>query len=137
MKGNEARVVFFLQPVDKFKDGEVTKVEKSFCSHFGFRSLVLLLGLLLGLGVLAYVLVQMEGPVPVASTTNAPATTATTRTTSVTSTSAPTIATQPEPGNSSGMITDLSPGCQNITSSANKLSQIKNINILYYQPENF
>ena len=115
MKGNEVRVVFFLQPVNQFKDGEVTKVEKSFWSHFGFRSLLLLLGLLLGLGVLAYVLVQVESPVPVVSTTNAPTTTAATRTTSVTSTSASTTTT--EPLNSSGMITDLSPGCQNTTSS--------------------
>ena len=124
MKGNEARVVFFLQPVNQFKDGEVTKVEKSFWSHFGFRSLLLLLGLLLGLGVLAYVLVQIEGPVPVVSTTNAPNTTS-----SVTSTSALTTTTQPEPGNSTGMITDLSPGCQNITSSVTKLSKSKNKNI--------
>ena len=115
MKGNEVRVVFFLQPVNQFKDGEVTKVEKSFWSHFGFRSLLLLLGLLLGLGVLAYVLVQVESPVPVVSTTNAPNTTATTSTTSLTLTSAPTTTTQPEPGNSTGMITDLSPGCQNVT----------------------
>ena len=129
MKGNEARVVFFLQPVNQFKDGEVTKVEKSIWSHFGFRSLLLLLGLLLGLGVLAYVLVQIESPVPVVSTTNAPNTTATTRTTSLTSTSAPTTTTQPEPGNSTGMITDSSPGCQNITSSVIKLSQCKNKNI--------
>ena len=114
MKGNEARVVFFLQPVDQFKDGEVTKVKKSFWNYFGFRSLLLLLGLLLGLGVLAYVLVQIEGPVPVVSTTYAPTTTATTRTTSVTSTSAPTTTTRPEPGNSTGMITDLSPGRPNI-----------------------
>ena len=124
MKGNEVRVVFFLQPVNQFKDGEVTKVEKSFWSHFGFRSLLLLLGLLLGLGVLAYVLVQIESPVPVVSTTNAPNTTS-----SVTSTSALTTTTQPEPGNSTGMITDLSPGCQNITSSVIKLSQSKNKSI--------
>ena len=58
MKGNEVRVVFFLQPVNQFKDGEVTKVEKSFWSHFGFRSLLLLLGLLLGLGVLVFVFLQ-------------------------------------------------------------------------------
>ena len=125
MKGNEARVVFFLQPVNQFKDGEVTKVEKSFWSHFGFQSLLLLLGLLLGLGVLAYVLVQVESPQPVVSTTNAPNTTATTRTTSVTSTSASTTTTQPV--NSSGMITDLSSGVQNRTSTVNKPSQSKNI----------
>ena len=27
MKGNEARVVFFLHPVDQFKDGKVLKME--------------------------------------------------------------------------------------------------------------
>ena len=100
---------------------------KSFWCHSGFRSLLLLLGILLGLGVLAYVLVQIESPVPVLSTTNAPTTTATTRTTSVTWTSALTTTTQPEPRSSTGMITDLSPGWQNITSSINKLSQSKKI----------
>ena len=120
MKGNEARVVFFLHPVNQFKDGEGAKVQKSLGSFFGFRSLLLLLGLLLGLGVLAYVLMaQIEGRVPVVSTTNASNTTATTRTTSVTLTSAWNTTTasgpggpQPGPGNSSGMITDSSPGDQ-------------------------
>ena len=118
MKGNEARVVFFLHPVNQFKDGEVAKVKKSFWSFFGFRSLILLLGLLLGLGVLAYVLMaQIGSRAPVVSTTNAPIATTTTRTTSVTLTSAVTTTTasgpgepQPGPGNSSGMITDSSPG---------------------------
>ena len=58
MKGNEARVVFFLHPVNQFKDGEVAEVKKSLWGFFGFRSLLLLLGLLLGLGVLVYVLLQ-------------------------------------------------------------------------------
>ena len=119
MKGNEARVVFFLHPVNQFKDGEVAKVKKSLWSFFGFRSLLLLLlGLLLGLGVLAYVLMAQIGDrAPVVSTTNASITTATTMTTSVTLTSSPTATTasgpggpQPGPGNSSGMITDSSPG---------------------------
>ena len=83
MKGNEARVVFFLQPVDQFKDGEVTKVEKSFWSFFGFRSL-LLLGLLLGLGMLAYVLVQIEELDPMVSTTTTTTTTTTVTTTTTT-----------------------------------------------------
>ena len=125
MKGNEARVVFFLHPVNQFKDGEVAKVEKSFWSFFGFRPLLLpiLLGLLLGLGVLAYLLMaQREGRVPVVSTINASIATATTRTTSVTLNSAPTTTTATEPGgpelgpaNSSGMIADLSPGIQKQT----------------------
>ena len=79
MKGNEARVLFFLQPVDQFKDGEVAKVGKTFWSYFGLRSL-LLLGLILGLGVLVYVLVQIDLE-PLVSTTLAPMTTATTSTT--------------------------------------------------------
>ena len=78
MKGNEARVVFLLQPVDQFKDGEVAKVNR-FCSFFGFRSL-LLLGLLLGLGLLAYVLFQIEDQEPMVSTTTAPIPTTTTMT---------------------------------------------------------
>ena len=121
MKGNEARVVFFLHPVNQFKDGEVAEVKKSLWSFFGFRSLLLLLlGLLLGLGVLAYVLMaQTNGTAPEVLTTTASITTATTRTTSVTLTSAATTTTasepsepQPGPGNSSGMITDSSPGNQ-------------------------
>ena len=106
MKGNEARVVFFLQPVDQFRDGEVAKVEKSFWSYFGFRSL-LLLGLLLGLGFLAYVLAQIEGPEPAVSTTTAPTTTTVT-TTSTTTTAhdntttvsppSPTVPPTPLPG---------------------------------------
>ena len=56
MKGNEARVVFFLHPVDQLKDGQVSKVQplrRSFAV-----SVLLLLGLLLGLGVRIFVLLQ-------------------------------------------------------------------------------
>ena len=56
MKGNEARVVFFLHPVDQLKDGQVSKVQplrRSFAV-----TVLLLLGLLLGLGVLVFVLLQ-------------------------------------------------------------------------------
>ena len=56
MKGNEARIVFFLHPVDQLKDGHVSKVQplrRSFVV-----SVLLLLGLLLGLGVLVFVLLQ-------------------------------------------------------------------------------
>ena len=83
MKGNEALVVFFLQPVDQFKDGEVAKVRNPFWSSFGLRSL-LLLGLILGLGLLAYVLVQIENHEPKVSTTLAPITAATTTKTETT-----------------------------------------------------
>ena len=53
MKGNETRVVFFLHPVDQLKDGQVSKM-KPLRSAFGVLSL--LLGLLLGLGVLVFLL---------------------------------------------------------------------------------
>ena len=56
MKGNEARVVFFLHPVDQLKDGQVSRV-KPLRSSFVVRFLFLL-GLLLGLGVLVYVFLQ-------------------------------------------------------------------------------
>ena len=65
MKGNEARVVFFLHPVDQLKDGQVSRVKplrSSFVVYFLF-----LLGLLLGLGVLVYVFLQavsQQEPVP-------------------------------------------------------------------------
>ena len=56
MKGNEARVVFFLHPVDQLKDGQVSRVQPLKSSFVvGF---LLFLGLLLGLGVLVYVLLQ-------------------------------------------------------------------------------
>ena len=56
MKGNEARVVFFLHPVDQLKDGQVSQV-KPLTSSIGIRFL-LLLGLLLALGVLLFVFLQ-------------------------------------------------------------------------------
>ena len=89
MKGNEARVVFFLHPVDQFKDGEVAKVGNPFWSYFGLRYL-LLLGLILALGLLAYVLVQIDHE-PLVSTTQAPMTTATTRTTVTTTSTTTTV----------------------------------------------
>ena len=112
--------MFFLHPVNQFKDGEVAKVEKSFWSCFGFRSLILLLGLLLGFGVHAYVLMaQIENRAPVVSTTKALITNGTTRSTAVSLTSAPNATTasgpgglQKGPGNSSGMIPDPSSGIQ-------------------------
>ena len=56
MKGNEARVVFFLHPVDQLKDGQVSKVQP--LRRPFVVTVLLLLGLLLGLGVLVFVLLQ-------------------------------------------------------------------------------
>ena len=56
MKGNEARVVFFLHPIDQLKDGQVSRVQP-FRRSFAVTVLGLL-GLLLGVGVLVFVLLQ-------------------------------------------------------------------------------
>ena len=79
MKGNEARVVFFLHPVDQLKDGQVSQV-KPLTSSFAVTFL-LLLGLLLGLGVLLFVFLQFgvqarsrQEPVPFDTTTESPVT---------------------------------------------------------------
>ena len=92
MKGNEARVVFFLHPVDQVKDGRVAKVEP-LKNSVGIISL-LLLALLLGLGVLLYLFLSLEAdpspPEPVSttetnseeSTTSEPVTTGSTEVTS-------------------------------------------------------
>ena len=70
MKGNEARVVIFLHPVDQVKDGKVAKVEP-LKNSVGIISL-LLLALLLGIGVLIYLFLTLEAdpsqPEPVSST---------------------------------------------------------------------
>ena len=77
MKGNEARVVFFLHPVDQVKDGKVAKVEP-LKNSVGIISL-LLPALLLGLGVLIYLFLTLEAdpgqqepvsPIEASSTTN-------------------------------------------------------------------
>ena len=60
MKGDEARVVFFLHPVDQLKDGQVSRVKQLSWSSSGV-CLLLLLSLLLGLGVLMYILLQFGG----------------------------------------------------------------------------
>ena len=79
MKGNEARVVFFLHPVDQLKDGQVSKV-KPLRRSFAV-SVLLLLGLLLGLGVLVFVFLQFgvqtrsqQEPEPFNAATDSPAT---------------------------------------------------------------
>ena len=73
MKGNEARVVFFLHPVDQVRDGKVARVEP--IMNFLAVASLLVVALLLGLGVLGFLLF------PVASTTTTTTTTATTATT--------------------------------------------------------
>ena len=92
MKGNEARVVFFLHPVDQVRGGKVAKVEP-LKNSVGIISL-LLLALLLGLGVLLYLFLTLEAdpsqPKPVSttetnseeSTTSEPVTTGSTEVTS-------------------------------------------------------
>ena len=60
MKGNEARVVFFLHPVDQLKDGQVSRVKQLSWSSSRV-CLLLLLSLLLGLGVLMCILLQFGG----------------------------------------------------------------------------
>ena len=68
MKGNEARLVFFLHPVDKVREGKVAKVEP-LKNSVGIISL-LLLALLLGLGVLIYLFLTLEAePVSLSATT--------------------------------------------------------------------
>ena len=74
MKGNEARVVFFIHAVDQLKDGQVSRVQplgRSIAVTF-----LLLLGLLLGLGVLVFVLLQfgVQTEVPFTTTTESPVT---------------------------------------------------------------
>ena len=54
MKGNETRVVIFLQPVNLPKEGEVSNLKQS--KWVGMCSLFLVLGTLLGLGMFGYVL---------------------------------------------------------------------------------
>ena len=55
MKGNEARIVFFLHPVNKLKDGYVVSKENAFGILF-----VYILGFLLELGVLLYFLLSSD-----------------------------------------------------------------------------
>ena len=74
MKGNEVRVVFFLQPVDQVRDGKVAKVEP-FKNSLGVVSF-LLLALLLVLGVLVYLSFNFEvDPSQAEATTRKPTTT--------------------------------------------------------------
>ena len=69
MKGNEARVVFFLHPVDQVRDGKVAK-KAPLRNSLGVVSF-LLLALLLGLGVLAYLFSPLVFRTPQTPTTTA------------------------------------------------------------------
>ena len=92
MKGNEVRVVFFLQPVDQVRDGKVAKVEP-FKNSLGVVSF-LLLALLLVLGVLVYLSFNFEvDPSQAEATTRKPTTT----TRKPTTTTSHTEATSKEP----------------------------------------
>ena len=82
MKGNEVRIVFFLQPVDQFKDGEVTKMESPLRNYFSFWISLGFCALFLISLVLALALTLKEGPPkPLVTTTTAPPTTTTASTT--------------------------------------------------------
>ena len=92
MKGNEARVVFYLHPVDQVRDGKVAKVEP-FKNSLGVVSF-LLLALLLVLGVLVYLSFNFEvDPSQAEATTRKPTTT----TRKPTTTTSHTEATSKEP----------------------------------------
>ena len=106
MKGNEVRVVFFLQPVDQFKDGEVTKVETPLWNYFrqiwgsyGFWifSGLFALFLISAVIVLVMTLAWKGPPQPVVTTTIAPPKTTTTTTTTSTTTPANTTTLSPLP----------------------------------------
>ena len=60
MKGNETRVVIFLQPVNPPKEGQVSTLKQS---KWKFSPLFLVLGALLGLGMLAFVLLTIKSDV--------------------------------------------------------------------------
>ena len=90
MKGNEARVVFFLHPVNQVRDGKVAKVEP-LRSSLGVASL-LLVALLLGLGVLGYLFSPLVFRTPQTPKTTASPITATTTPSRSTLTEIPTPA---------------------------------------------
>ena len=98
MKGNEVRIVFFLQPVDQFKDGEVTKMESPLRNYFSFWISLGFCALFLISLVLALALTLKKGPPqPVVTTTTAPTTTTTANTTTSTPTPANTTSLPPLP----------------------------------------
>ena len=101
MKGNEARVVFFLHPVTEFKEGMVSsrtpnKVVYRICF------ILLTLSIILGLGAVGFVLITNAKkqyllldffPPSPGSTPRPPTTTITTTTTAMTTTAIPTTTT--------------------------------------------
>ena len=105
MKGNEVRVVFFLQPVDQFKDGEVTKVESPLRNYFrriwGSHGFWISSGLcalfLVGLVIVLALTLKEGPPKPLVTTTTAPPTTTTATTTTSTPTPANTTSLPPLP----------------------------------------
>ena len=60
MKGNEARIVLFLHPVKDVKEGQKVSQEKPTSMLPKFRSILLILGTVLALGVLAFVLTRSK-----------------------------------------------------------------------------
>ena len=92
MKGNEARVVFFLHSVDQVRDGDVAKVEP-LRNFLGIASL-LVVALVLGLGVLCYLFSPIVFTTTQTSITTTSPTTATTKPTRTTLTEIPTPAPQ-------------------------------------------
>ena len=98
MKGNEARVIFFLHPVKEFKEGQVSQAKpKSMVLRL--RSVLLGLGTLLAIGVLAYVLYRLTNEQKGRDGTSTIRTTTTT-TTTTTKTILPltTVEVTPTPG---------------------------------------
>ena len=106
MKGNEARVVFFLHPVTEFKEGMVSsrtpnKVVYRICF------ILLTLSIILGLGAVGFVLFTIAkkeylpldffspspGSTPTPTPPQPPTTTKTTTTTTITATTTPAIPT--------------------------------------------
>ena len=93
MKGNESRVVIFLQPVNPSKEGQVSTVKKGKWT-IGPCSLFLVLGTLLGLGIFGFVLFTILKKGSLSSDQDATTVTATTIMTAATNTSAM-ISTEP------------------------------------------
>ena len=99
MKGNETRVVIFLQPVNPPREGQVSTLQESKWKFSPF-SLFLVLGALLGLGMLAFVLLTIKsdansGPESTTVSTNPTIPTITTTTTESTTMAMSTTASTP------------------------------------------
>ena len=88
MKGNEARVVFFLHPVNQVRDGKVAKVKP--LRNIMVVTALLFVALFLGLGVLGYLFFPMAPTTALTTTTTDSPTTATTTPSITTLTETPT-----------------------------------------------